>query len=52
MHTETSIEIPRPESVTDADRAELGRNWLEERNRMLAEGGGTLEQVRAHFEGS
>jgi len=48
---ERDILNPARDEVSAADRAELGRSWLEERNRMLAEGSGTLEQVRAHLEG-
>ena len=47
---ERDILNPAREDVTDADRATLGAAWLGERNRMLDEGCGTLEQVRAHLE--
>ena len=49
---ERDILNPAREDVSDQDRAELGRSWLSERNRMLDEGVGTLEQVRAHLEDS
>lgn len=49
---ERDILNPARESVSDADRARLGATWLAERNRMLAEGCGRLEQVRALVDGS
>ena len=49
---ERDILNPAREDVSDQERAELGRSWLSERNRMLDEGVGTLEQVRAHLEDS
>ena len=49
---ERDILNPAREDVSDADRAELGAAWLAERNRMLDEGCGTLDQVRAHLEKS
>jgi hypothetical protein len=47
---ERDILNPAREDVSDQDRAELGRSWLGERNRMLDEGCGTLEQVRSRLE--
>jgi hemerythrin superfamily protein len=44
---ERDILNPAREDVTEEDRARLGASWLAERNRMLDEGCGTLEQVRA-----
>ena len=49
---ERDILNPAREDVSDQDRAQLGESWLSERNRMLDEGVGTLEQVRAHLEDS
>jgi hypothetical protein len=49
---ERDILNPAREDVTDADRAALGAAWLGERNRMLDEGCGTLEHVRAHVAAS
>ena len=49
---ERDILNPAREDVTDADRATLGAAWLGERNRMLGEGCGTLEHVRAHVAAS
>jgi hypothetical protein len=49
---ERDILNPAREDVSDQDRAQLGESWLQERNRMLDEGVGTLEQVRAHLEAS
>ena len=47
---ERDILNPAREEVSDEDRIQLGQSWLRERNRMLDEGCGTLEQVRAHLE--
>lgn len=47
---ERDILNPARETVSEQDRAGIGRAWLEERNRMLDEGCGTLEQVRAHLD--
>jgi hypothetical protein len=44
---ERDILNPAREEVSDEDRATLGAAWLAERNRMLDEGCGSLEQVRA-----
>ena len=44
---ERDILNPAREDVSDEDRARLGAAWLAERNRMLDEGCGGLEQVRA-----
>ncbi len=44
---ERDILNPAREDLSADDRAELGKNWLVERNRMLDAGCGTLEQVRA-----
>jgi len=44
---ERDILNPAREDVTEEDRARLGASWLAERNRMLDEGCGSLEQVRA-----
>ena len=44
---EREILNPAREDVTDDDRARLGAAWLAERNRMLDEGCGSREQVRA-----
>ena len=44
---ERDILNPAREDLSAEDRAELGKNWLVERNRMLDAGCGTLEQVRA-----
>jgi hemerythrin HHE cation binding domain-containing protein len=49
---ERDILNPAREDVSEQDRAQLGESWLSERNRMLDEGVGTLEQVRAHLEAS
>ena len=43
---ERDILNPAREDVTEKDRARLGSAWLTERNRMLDEGCGSLEQVR------
>ena len=44
---ERDILNPAREDVSAQDRAQLGAAWLAERNRMLDEGCGSLEQVRA-----
>ena len=44
---ERDILNPAREDVSEQDRAELGAAWLAERNRMLDEGCGSVEQVRA-----
>ncbi len=44
---ERDILNPAREDVSEQDRAQLGAAWLAERNRMLDEGCGSLEQVRA-----
>ena len=44
---ERDILNPAREDVSEGDRAKLGADWLAERNRMLDEGCGSLEQVRA-----
>ncbi len=44
---ERDILNPAREDVSDEDRARLGAEWLAERNRLLDEGCGSLEQVRA-----
>ena len=49
---ERDILNPAREDVSEQDRAELGAAWLAERNRMLAEGCGSTEQVRALVDGS
>ncbi|MCW2821935.1 MAG: cation-binding protein [Marmoricola sp.] len=49
---ERDILNPARDEVSDEDRAQLGKAWLEERNRMLDEGCGTLEHVRAHVKGA
>jgi len=49
---ERDILNPAREDVTDEDRTRLGAAWLAERNRMLAEGCGSTEQVRGLVDGS
>ena len=44
---EREILNPAREDVSEEDRARLGAAWLAERNRLLAEGCGSPEQVRA-----
>ena len=44
---ERDILNPAREDVSADDRARLGAAWLAERNRMLDEGCGSVEQVRA-----
>jgi triphosphoribosyl-dephospho-CoA synthetase len=44
---ERDILNPAREDVSDAERARLGAEWLAERNRMLDEGCGSVEQVRS-----
>ena len=44
---ERDILNPAREDVSEDDRARLGAAWLAERNRLLDEGCGSLEQVRA-----
>ena len=44
---ERDILNPARADVSEQDRATLGAAWLAERNRMLDEGCGTTEQVRA-----
>jgi hypothetical protein len=44
---ERDILNPAREDVTEEERARIGAAWLAERNRMLDEGCGSLEQVRA-----
>ena len=44
---ERDILNPAREDVSGQDRAQLGAAWLAERNRMLDEGCGSVEQVRA-----
>jgi hemerythrin superfamily protein len=44
---ERDILNPAREDVGDDERATLGAAWLAERNRLLDEGCGSLEQVRA-----
>ena len=49
---ERDILNPAREDVTEEDRASLGAAWAAERNRMLDEGCGSTEQVRALVDGS
>ena len=49
---ERDILNPAREDVSEEDRARLGAAWLGERNRMLDEGCGSVEQVRALVDGS
>jgi len=44
---ERDILNPARDDVSEEDRARLGAAWLAERNRMLDEGCGSVEQVRA-----
>lgn len=44
---ERDILNPAREEVAEEERARLGEDWLAERNRMLEEGCGSVEQVRA-----
>lgn len=44
---ERDILNPARTDVSEAERTQLGAAWLAERNRMLDEGCGSLEQVRA-----
>ncbi len=44
---ERDILNPAREDVSQADRDRLGAAWVAERNRLLDEGCGSLEQVRA-----
>jgi hemerythrin-like domain-containing protein len=49
---ERDILNPAREDVSEEERAKLGAAWLAERNRMLAEGCGSTEQVRALVDAS
>ena len=49
---ERDILNPAREDVSEQDRADLGAAWLAERNRMLDEGCGSVEQVRVLVDGS
>ena len=49
---ERDILNPAREDVTEEDRNRLGAAWVAERNRMLDEGCGSVEQVRALVDGS
>jgi hemerythrin superfamily protein len=49
---ERDILNPARENVSEEERAALGAAWLAERNRMLEEGCGSVEQVRALVEAS
>ncbi len=49
---ERDILNPAREEVSEQDRARLGAAWLAERNRLLDEGCGSREQVRALVDGS
>ena len=49
---EREILNPARTDVSDEDRARLGAAWLAARNRMLDEGCGSLEQVRALLDAS
>ncbi len=49
---ERDILNPARDDVSDEDRARLGAAWLAERNRLLDEGCGSLEQVRALVDAS
>jgi len=49
---ERDILNPAREDVSEDDRARLGAAWLGERNRMLDDGCGSVEQVRALVDGS
>lgn len=49
---ERDILNPARQDVSEQDRAELGVAWLAERNRMLEEGCGSAEQVRALVDGT
>ncbi len=49
---ERDILNPAREDVSEQERARLGEAWLAERNRMLDEGCGSLEQVRALLDSS
>ena len=44
---ERDILNPAREDVSEEERARIGAAWLAERNRMLDDGCGSLEQVRA-----
>jgi hemerythrin superfamily protein len=44
---ERDILNPAREDVSEEDRARMGAAWLAERNRLLDEGCGSLDQVRA-----
>lgn len=44
---EREILNPAREDVSQADRERLGASWVAERNRLLDEGCGSLEQVQA-----
>lgn len=48
---ERDILNPARADVGDADRARLGEAWLAERARLLDEGCGSVEQVRALLDG-
>jgi len=49
---ERDILNPAREDVSEDDRASLGAAWVTERNRMLDDGCGSTEQVRALVDGS
>ncbi len=49
---ERDILNPAREDVSEEERARLGAAWVTERNRLLDEGCGSLEQVRALVDGS
>jgi len=49
---ERDILNPAREDVTEEDRNRLGAAWAAERNRMLDQGCGSTEQVRALVDGS
>lgn len=49
---EREILNPAREDVSQADRDRLGAAWARERNRLLDEGCGSLEQVRALVDAS
>ncbi len=49
---ERDILNPAREDVSGDDRAKLGAAWATERNRMLDDGCGSTEQVRALVDGS
>jgi hemerythrin superfamily protein len=49
---ERDILNPAREDVSEEDRARLGATWLAVRNRMLAQGCGSITQVRALVDAS